>query len=61
MKKIIILSFVLSSVVSSGLLAFDCSPTPSNNNEGLRKSSVLNNPSALKITKPNNHTFYVQF
>jgi len=60
MKKIIILSVVLFSVISA-LLAFDSSSTPSNNNEGLRKSAVLNNPSALEITKPNNHTFYVQF
>ena len=61
MKKIIILSTVLSSVISSALLAFDSSNTPSNNNEGLRKSAGLNNPSVLEITKPNNHTFYVQF
>ena len=61
MKKIIILSVVLLSVISSALLALDSSTNPSNNNEGLRKSGVLNDPSALEITKPNNHTFYVQF
>lgn len=61
MKKIIILSVFLASVISSALLAFDNSSTPSNNNEGLRKSAALNDPSALEITKPNNHTFYVQF
>ena len=60
MKKIIILSVVLSSVITA-LLAFDSSNTPSTNYEGLKKTSVLNNPSVLEITKPNNHTFYVQF
>jgi len=63
MKKSIITSTVLFSVISSAFLAFDSSKIPSNNNEGLRKpAAVVNDPSGLKITsKLNNHTFYVQF
>jgi len=63
MKKSIIISIVLFSVISSAFLAFDSSKISSNNNEGIRKpAAVVNDPSGLKITsKLNNHTFYVQF
>jgi len=63
MKKNIIISIVLFSVISSAFWAFDSSKIPSNNNEGLRKpAEMVKDPSDLEITsKLNNHTFYVQF
>ena len=63
MKKNIIISIILFSVISSAFLAFDSSKTPSNNSEGLRKpAGLVNDPDGLEITsKLNNQTFYVQF
>jgi hypothetical protein len=49
MKKSIITSYVLFSVISSAFLAFDSSKIPSNNNEGLRKpAAVVNDPSGFR-------------
>jgi hypothetical protein len=63
MKKIIIISLVILSIVVSAFLALDSSDTPSTNNEGLRKTDVVvNEPSGLIVTfKLNKYTFYVQF
>ena len=63
MKKIIIISLVIVSIVVSAFLIVDSSDKPSRSNEGLRKPDmVLNEPSGLVITfKLNKHAFYVQF
>lgn len=45
MKKFIIISLIIFSVIISGFLAFDSSNKPSNNNEGLKKSEVVANDS----------------
>ena len=63
MKKIIIISLVLLSIVVSAFVIFDSSDQPSTNNEGLRKPDmVVNEPSGLVVTfKLNKHIVYVQF
>lgn len=51
MKKIIIISLVILSIVATAFLVFDSSDTPSTNNEGLRKPELfLSGPSVLLIT-----------
>jgi hypothetical protein len=63
MKKIILISLVILSVIITVFLLFDSSNQPSTNNEGLRKPDVAaNKTSALVLSfKLNKHTFYVQF
>ena len=63
MKKIILISLVILSVIAAAFLFFDSSDQPSANNEGLRKPDVAaNKTSALVLSfKLNKHTFYVQF
>ena len=63
MKKIIIISLVIVSVVVSAFLIVHSSDKPSNNNERLIKPDMaVKEPSGLVITfKLNKHTFYVQF
>jgi len=63
MKKIIIISLIIFSILLSAFLIFDSSNTPSTNNEGLRKPDmVVNETSELVVSfKLNKHTVYVQF
>ena len=63
MKKIILISLVIVSVIATAFLFFDSSKQPSTNNEGLRKPDVVSNEtSRLMLSfKLNKHTFYVQF
>ena len=63
MKKFILISLIIASVIATAFLFFDSSKEPSNNNEGLRKQDmVANKTSAIMLSfKLNKHTVYVQF
>jgi len=63
MKKIILISLIILSVITSAFVLFDSSKKSSTNNEGLRKPDVVSNKtSALMVSfKIKKHTVYVQF
>lgn len=63
MKKFILISLIIASVIATAFLFFDSSNEPSTNNEGLRKPNmVANKTSAIMLSfKLNKHTVYVQF